>query len=326
MTAEKVTADEIWLRNGDHITGKVVTLEKNELTISTSYAGDLTIPWEEIANLRTDEPVKVVIGEATITQGMMSRSEEGKVAIQSEDLEEPLTIELAQVKSINPKPPAPPLKTKARVNFGASFTDGNTETEDIYGDGEFVARTEKNRYTLGGRYKRSQDNNIKTADSLIGYMKYDHFFTKKWYFYANAEGEKDEFKDLDLRTSLGLGAGYQFLETEWTHLSLEAGVSYVNEDFIEAEDEGYAAGRWGFRFDRHFFNKAFQIFHNHTGLVGLEDTDDLIIYSQTGVRIPFYKNLNVTAQFNYDYDNTPATGREKEDKAYIFTLGYQWED
>ena len=53
-----------------------------------------------------------------------------------------------------------------------------------------------------------------------------------------------------------MGAGYQFVEIPVTNLSLEAGLTYVNEDYETGQDEGYPAGRWALDFDRYFFNKV----------------------------------------------------------------------
>jgi putative salt-induced outer membrane protein YdiY len=315
------SADEVWLKNGDRLTGKVMSLDAGTLVFKTSYAGDLSIKWEEVVNLKTDEPIKVVLGDETAAQGLVTPSDPGKVKLKAEQVTEPVTVDLANVKTINPKPP---LTTKARVNLGASFTSGNTDTQQIYADGEFVARTDQNRYTIGGLYKRSEDNNVKTDDKKIGYMKYDHFFSKKWYGYANATGEQDDFKDLDLRVTLGVGAGYQFIESERTNLSLEGGLSYVNENYIIAPDNSFAAGRWGLRFDHFMLPKSLQYFLYHTGLQSLETSDDLILFTSTGFRIPFYKNLNLTAQMNWEYDKSPSPGREKSDYTYVLSLGYQW--
>jgi len=318
-------ADEIWLKNGDRLTGKIVRLEANSLIFNTGYAGEITVKWQEIKNLKTDTPVKLMFGGETAIEGVITPGENGSVTVTSSEIKEPLSVELARLTVINPKPPEPPVKTNFRINFGASFTDGNTQTESIYGDTELVARTVKNRFALGALYKRSKDGDVTTADSLLGYMKYDYFLTPKWYLYSALAGEKDEFKDLNLRSTAGLGLGYQFFETETGKLSLDAGASYVNNDYIQAKDGGYAAGRWGVIFEYFLLKKALQFFHNHTGLQSFESSDDLLIYTQTGFRIPLYKNLNSTIQYNYDYDKSPAPGREKEDSAFIFTLGYQWE-
>lgn len=323
LSSVNATADEVWLKNGNHITGKVVRLENNLLVLNTSFAGEISIKWEEIQNLETEEPVKLVLSDDTSAEGLISPGKDGKVAVKTEGVEEPITIELAQLKMINPKV-EPPVKYKARLNFGASSTSGNTDTQDIYGDGEAVARTEKNRFTIGGLYKRSETDSLKTADRLYGYGKYDRFISKKLYAYGNISGEQDEFKDLDLRTVLGAGLGYQFLETERTNLSFEAGPSYVKEDFIVAQDDDYASGRWAVKFDHFLWPKALQFFHDHEGLVSLEDTEKIIILSRTGLRVPLYKNLNTTFQVNWDWDNKPSPGKEREDKAYIFTIGSQW--
>jgi putative salt-induced outer membrane protein YdiY len=317
----QAAADEVWLKNGDRLTGKVVSLDAGTLLFKTSYAGDLSIKWEEVVNLKTDEPIKVVLGDETTAQGTVSPGDSGKVKVKAEQVAEPVTVDLLNVKTINPKPP---LRTNLRANVGFSMTDGNTDTQDIYADAEFMARTLQNRYTIGGLYKRSEDEDVKTEDKALGYMKYDHFFTKKWYGYANATGEQDEFKDLDLRVSLGVGVGYQFIESDRTNLSLEGGLSYVDENYIIAEDNSFAAGRWALKFDHFILPKSLQYFLYHTGLQSVEDSDDLILFTQTGFRIPFYKNLNITAQFNWEYDKSPSPGKKESDYTYLLTFGYLW--
>jgi len=317
----QASADEVWLKNGDRLTGKVVSLDGGILMFKTTYAGDLSIQWGEVVNLKTDDPIRVVFGDETTAQGPVSPGDAGKVKVKAEQVAEPVTVDLASIKNINPKPP---LRTNLRANVGFSMTDGNTDTQDIYADAEFVARTLQNRYTIGGLYKRSEDEDVKTEDKALGYMKYDHFFTKKWYGYANATGEQDEFKDLDLRVTLGVGAGYQFFESDRTNLSLEAGLSYVDENYILAKDNSFAAGRWAIRFDHFLLPKSLQYFLYHTGLQSVEDSDDLILFTQTGFRIPFYKNLNITAQFNWEYDKSPSPGKKESDYTYLLTFGYLW--
>jgi putative salt-induced outer membrane protein YdiY len=204
------------------------------------------------------------------------------------------------------------------------MTKGNTDTRSIYADAEVVARSTQNRFTLGGNYSRAEDKGERTVDNMTGYMKYDYFVSRQWYFFAALSGTKDKFKDLNLRTAAGLGVGYQFWESDIGNLSLEIGPSYINEDLIEAEDDDYAAGRWALNFDHWLFSKRVQFFHYHEGLVGLEDASDLFLRSQTGFRLPILANFNATAQFNYDWDNTPPPGTRKADEYYIVSLGYTW--
>ena len=96
------------------------------------------------------------------------------------------------------------------------------------------------------------------------------------------------------------------------NLSFELGLSYVNENYIVAEDNSFVAGRWGLRFDHFILPKSLQYFLIHTGLQSIENSEDLILFTSTGFRIPFYKNLNVTAQMNWEYDKSPSPGKEGE--------------
>ncbi|MCJ7540441.1 MAG: DUF481 domain-containing protein [Desulfobacterales bacterium] len=324
MEQNTVRADDVWLKNGDRIKGVVVTMEAEKLIFKTSYAGDIAIAWSEITNINTDAPVKVIFADGTSAQGMIISGEGGKISMKSEQMETPLTFGMAQVKGMNPPPPGPPVKLSGRVNIGISITDGNTDTKTYYGDAEMVARSEKNRFTLGGRYNRAEDSGDTTIDNQTGYIKYDHFLTDKWYFLANAAGTKDSFKDLNLRSSAGLGMGYQFFETKTTNLSVELGVSYVNDDYIVADDDGYAAGRWAVNFDHLLYKDSIQFFHNHVGLMSLANTSKTSVQSQTGFRFKIYQGLNATAQLNLDWDNAPPPGVENTDTAYLFTLGYQF--
>ena len=100
----------------------------------------------------------------------------------------------------------------------------------------------------------------------------------------------------------------------------------MSEDYIVAEDNDYAAGRWALNFDHFIWEDRLQFFHGHQGLISIEDAADLSIRSQTGFRIPFYKSFNATLQFNWDWDNTPSPGKEKSDKTYLFTIGYFWKN
>lgn len=316
--------DEIRLKNGDRLSGKIVSMEKDLLILSTSYAGKVSVKWDEVALFSTDEPVTVDLGSDTRVRGMAKGAEEGKIAVNLEGGAGVLTFNPSQVKALNPSPPPPALTLGGHINVGVNVADGNSETTNIYADAEMVARTEKNRFTMGGRHSQTKEDQGTTSENTKVYGKYDYFLTDKWYLLATATGIKDRFKDLNLRTMAGLGMGYQFLDTKLTKLSLEAGLSYVNDDYKEAEDENYAAGRWAANFSHFLVEDRIQFFHSHEGFVSLEDAKDVLISSQTGFRLPILDRVSATAQLNYDWDNSPSEGKKRADTLYIFTLGYAW--
>jgi putative salt-induced outer membrane protein YdiY len=167
----------------------------------------------------------------------------------------------------------------------------------------------------------------KTVENWLAFGKYDYFLTQKWFLYVKTLFEHDEFADLDLRSTLGGGVGHQFFESDTVNLSVGAGPSWVNEDFIEDEDDDYSAGQWFIDYDQFFFNKFVQLFHRQIGFVKIAETDKWLVKTRQGLRFPIYKGFTTTLQYNYDYNNEPsADAEEKWDSKLMFLLGWQFEN
>jgi len=319
-------ADEVRIKNGDRITGTIVTMENKQLTVKTSYAGEVLIQWEQVDSIETDLPVHVVLGDKTSAHGVLMTTKTGELGLATPHVLEPLRFPVAQVEAVNPST-EPPVKLAGRVNAGTDVRKGNTDIETYHIEGELSARTEKNRGTVSAEANREVESQKKTAENWLLYTSYDHFLTRGWFFYTNANFEQDDFKDLNLRTTLGAGSGYQFFESEAVNLSVKGGLAYVNEDYSVDDDQDnyYKAGLWGVKYDQYFFEKLFQCFHHHEGTVSLENTQDIMIRTRTGLRIPLRKGFNTTVQYNWDWDNSPAPDNDRVDERYLVTLGYAWE-
>ena len=318
------SADEVYLTNGDRISGTVVSKTGDTLTMKTDFAGEIKIAWDKVISVSTVAPVVVQLDDATVLKGTLNRSGEGSVSIQGSELVQAEQIPVARVALINPPVPENGVKLSGRANAGFYIAKGNTDKEAYHGDIESVSRTKQNRFTAGAIYNQAKDNDIESENNAAAYLKYDHFLTEKWYTYANTLLFKDDFADLNLRTTLGLGAGYQFFESERTNLSLEGGLSYVNEDFEQAEDDSYPAARWSLNYDHFLYPKRLQFFHFHEGLLGLQDTSDIIIFTRTGLRASLIESFIATAEVDVDWDNTPSPGNDRVDTRYLFNLGYGW--
>lgn len=316
-------ADEISFKNGDRISGSIIKMENNRLVIKTPYAGNITVDWSEVINLNIDSEVYILLEDGKSVKADTLKVERGILESNRENHEKASPFQLGDIKEIDRKPG---IKINFRLNAGLTSTDGNTEKNTKHFDGEFTARTSKNRYTAGADINTTEDSGKKTENNSLAYLKFDHFITDKWFAYGNSLFEKDKFKDLKLRSVLGFGSGYQFLETALMNLSLEAGINYVNEDYISAHDESFSSGRWSLNVDRNFYDSAFQLFHFHEGFISIEDTDDLFIKSRTGIRVPLLMNINASLQYNIDWEKSPSPGRKKADRELMFTLGYHFKN
>ena len=319
-----VNADEVILENGDKITGKVVRLEKGTLVFNTEYAGEITIQVEKVSRISTDDPMVTTLNDGTVRKAknfyLLTSAEDDKTG----EEKTPLDINIATVKVINLNP-KPPIRFKGRANVGITNERGNTDTDQYRIDAELIARTEKQRFTLGGELNREQADDTTTVANWKAYGLYDYFFKPKWYLYGSSLFEHDEFADLDLRTTLGVGAGYQFFESDDINLSVSAGLAYIFENFIVAEDNDFPGAQWLVQYDQFFFNRFMQLFHSNNGYIRLGQGSNWLINTRQGLRFPLYKGFVTTLQYNYDYNNKPSPDSvSKWDSKFLLLLGYQF--
>jgi hypothetical protein len=321
-----VRADEVHLKNGDRLSGELLRMEGGKLIFQTSYAGEVTIQWVEVASLTTEKPIQVILTDETAVEGATVATHEGKMKLDTGKLEEPATFALADVQAINPQP-EPAVKINTWVNAGITSEKGNTDSEDLALTGQFEARTKKSRFSTFGEYYNEKDDGVTNTKNWNILSGYDYFISEKWFAFAKAQFEHDEFADLDLRSQLSAGLGYQIFESDTLNLSVAAGPGYVDENFIVAPDESFSSAMGFVNYDQFFFDKLFQLYHRSSGYWSFEDSNNWRIYTRQGVRFPIRGGLTASLQYNYDYDNEPGEAtRYKWDSKWLFLMGYQFEN
>ena len=303
LLAAGAAADEVHLKNGNRLSGTIIGLSEGKLMLETDFAGRLSIDWSRVERIESESPIEVVLADGTRVKGTAA------------------PLDLTRVAAINP-PVEPAVQFSGRINVGLNKASGNTETETAHADAELTARSTYHRVSTGAAFTRASKDNRKTEENMLGRLKHDYFLTPKLYFYTAGLAERDEFKDISFRGTLGPGLGYQFFEGELMNLAVEAGPSYVYTNFNSGNSEDSAAGRWAVRFDRFFFEKLFQYYFTNEGFVSASDASDVFMFTRTGLRFPIRDGFSLNAGFEWDWDNEPAEDAGKSDYRSILSLGY----
>jgi putative salt-induced outer membrane protein YdiY len=321
-------ADNVELVNGDRLTGRIASMTDNELVLRTDYAGELRIQRKMVRSLRTDDTVTVLRADTgDLVQAVLEPLEDGRLGLQSEDGKEWSEVRLADVAYLNPTPDQTGrgVLYSGRALVSSTAARGNTNTDRLYSDGEFNARKKFSRYRLSGRVERRQEQGREVASSGLTDANYDRFLDGQKYFrYVRGSLERDRFKDLHLRSSLGAGYGWQLVETEETFLSVRLGPDYVVVNRIVGPDESYPALGWGVQYSHWLWARRLQAFHDSIGLWNLKDTGAISLRSKSGLRIPIASGLTASAQLNFDWERKPTGGRKPSDLTWLLGLGYDW--
>ena len=86
LCAQICRGDEILLKNGDRISGKIQHLVDGKLTIKSDAAGTVTVDLSNIQTLSSDGPIEVNLKDKTGFTQKVSSAGPGQFAIEGDDL------------------------------------------------------------------------------------------------------------------------------------------------------------------------------------------------------------------------------------------------
>jgi putative salt-induced outer membrane protein YdiY len=318
-------ADELKLKNGDRVSGKVVGFGDNKLVFKTEAFGEVKVAVEAIASITTDEIVAVEFKDGGHATGSLSPLGNNTTRLTRPD-RTTLPLHLAEISEIYPdgKIPPPTFKWTGHIDAGVGKHTGNTRLEDYDIDAEAIGRRDKHRITSDGHYHWEKANGQETIDNSKFRIEYDRFLSKEIYLYLSGGAEHDQFADLRLRTTIGPGLGYQIVDTARTQLSFEGGPAYVTENYYTAPDKDFPSARWQITYRMWVFGRFAQLFLNNEGHVDEIDPADVLMHTKAGVRLPFRDGLQLALKVRWTYDTEPAPGTKSSDQKYIMSVGYHW--
>ncbi len=315
--AGEARADQVFLKNGDRISGTVIDHKNPDgLFLATGYGADLRIPWAEIDALSPAYPVPKAsdpLQEAALLP--ITAEEAAQIEPASASASAGLTA-----------PPEEGEKTKwtGAANLSAALKDGNSNSRELAADARIKARDAQNRYLFGGKYHYAEDEDSVSSDETTLFAEYDRFLTEKWFLGGRLRFEMDDVAQLDLRSRAGLFSGYQFYERDDLALQVKGGLEYIRESYANADTNDHIALSFATDYEQAFMDDAFRLFHRHSLSVPADEIEAFLLNSESGVKVPVGTFLTGTAEIDYDYENRPAPGAEKDDTVYLLKLGYEW--
>ncbi|NLZ05105.1 MAG: DUF481 domain-containing protein [Phycisphaerae bacterium] len=321
-----VQADELYLKNGDRLTGTLVKLTEGKLVFKADAAGEVTVALADVLTFSTTAPAEVHLNDGTVLNQPVMAAEAGTFAIDTGTALRAQTFRLSDLASMNP-PPKPPVKWTGSISAGVTATSGNTSTEAVNANISVARRSEKDRTTASANYARGKQEDPDsgeertTEDWWRAKAQYDYFFSKKFFGFINGSYEKDAIAELDRRVVLGGGAGYQWIESPRTNFSTSLGLASLYEKFDnETDSNSELSAQAGYNFD-HQLNDSVKFLHDLTYYPALEKFSDYYLTTTAEIRASLTKSMFASFKTIFNYDATPAEGRSSTDVKYLFSVG-----
>ncbi len=319
-------ADEVYFKNGDKLSGKIINVLEGTMTFESTVAGTIPIDMSQVKTFSSEVPITVILDDETRFSQKVLDSGEGKFSIAGDQNLKSQDFMVENIKSINPPPPAKP-RWKGSISAGLTSSHGNTKNSMRSVALDMKKRGEKDRTTLSAYYIKGKQTDTDTGEETITEdnwnmrAKYDYFFTKKIYGYLDGRYEKDSVANLDRRMILGLGGGYQWVETEDFNFSLEAGLASLYEKFDNNPNGNTElSAQLGYALDKKVYENI-MFLHGLTYYPSTEKVSDYYLTSTAEVRAGVTETVFTNFKVIFDYDTTPAAGSGSTDVKYILGAG-----
>ena len=235
-------ADQVTLKNGDRLTGTVVKSDGKTLVLHTDAAGDVTLQFDAIQAIKTDEEVHVTLKDGKTVVGPVTTSDSKlevatKTAGTVEAAKDDVTLirndaeQLAYDKSLHP---GLMHGWNGGANVGFSVARGNSQTENLALAFNAVHPTLNDKITL---YETSIDtkNDLASPSTVAnlntGGLRYDRNLNPRLFVFAAGDFMSNALQFLDLRQVYSGGFGFHAIKSDSTILDFLGGLNYTHETY-----------------------------------------------------------------------------------------------
>ena len=335
-------AEQVTLKNGDHLSGAIVSMDGKKLVIKTTYAGDVSIDWAEVSQFSSDKDTLVVTKadkqlvsgtvtsegpdvQVTTTQGVQTVPR-GDVATMRSPADQ-----AAYEKSLHP---GMLEGWSGGSNFGFALARGNSETTNVALGFNALRKTTNDEWTVTLAQLFAQDNklNTTTANSFIGLIRYDRNISKRWFVFGTFSGMYDELQQLNYRFLPGAGIGFHAIATDRTTLDLLGGFGYTRESYYNGTVNNLASALIGDEF-AYKITKTTTFTQNLYYLPsinqpvyvpgpGQSHPDNYRINFTAGIATKLNGWLTANANFLDQYISQPVPGNKKNNVVFTTGLGF----
>ncbi|HMK22020.1 MAG TPA: DUF481 domain-containing protein [Terriglobales bacterium] len=335
LLSSSLYADQIVLKNGDRLTGAIEKSDDKSLVIKTEFAGEVTVQWPAIEEIKADQPLHVGLKDGKMVVGAVVASGGNvEVSTKTEKVEVPkeaivvLRSDAEQRAWEKLQHPGLLEGWNGAVTVGFGLTGGNSETKNLAVAFNGVRTGLRDKLTLYAALVYSTNDLAPaatrvTANTNRGGARYDRDITPRLFGFVNADFFTDALQDLNLRSVFGGGLGVHVIKRPSTTLDILGGANYTRENYTQLAPlphliHNFAAAQVGDEF-LHNLGKSTVITQRAFFFPDFEKAGDYRATFDLGTVTKFNKWLGWQNSFGDVYITNPPTG--KKNNSLVFTTG-----
>ena len=314
--------DVIVMADGDRYTGEIKSYGEGRLKLDTKDAGVVSIKWNKIGSIASEKVFDIELPDGSHRFGSLApTTPPGKLAIVSDAGTSEL--DFFSVVRITPIYQTFWRRIDGSLNLGFNYTEAHQFVQfNLNADATYRARGFAVFLDLSAFLSRQEEvTNSQRASLSLGYQ---YTLSNRWFLAGLAGLERNRDLGLDLRVTLGGGAGRHLIQTNRTLLDALVAVTVNREDPIEGgatkSAEAVIAGRY------RTFAYDFPKLTVEAGLdviPSLTDGGRVRLEANARVKREIVSDFYVSLSIFDSYDSRPPTaGAAKNDWGPVFSLGW----
>jgi len=315
--------DQLFLKNGDRFSGRIQEYHTGAVSIETNY-GVFNVPLNQVSGVQSDDEVLQKEVAKMMAEPTLTAPAQAIVAEVPASQDVPIVADVVEEQDGVKQAGLFGAAWTGEVTADGFLTSGNDDDKEFEAGLSTEARWDKHRVQYDGEFGFEKEDGEKKEIAWSNNLAHDYFFAEKWFWDTRIGFEKDDEDELDLRSKIFTGPGYQAYDRDDLSLAFTLGLGYQKEDFSTRGAEDSMATEWTMDYEQSFYDDAFSVFHENDFIVPFDDTNDFLLESSTGVEAPIAGGVFARAGVNFDWDNDPVVDRVEEDTEYFLSLGYEW--
>ena len=329
-------ADQVTLKNGDRLTGTVVKSDGKTLVLHTDAAGDVTLQFAAIQDIKTDQELhvslkggKTAVGPVSTTDGKIEIATKTSGTVEAPAADVTLIRNDAEQAAYD-KSLRPGLMHgwDGGTNVGFSVARGNSQTENLALAFNAAHPTLNDKITIyeSSIYTKNDLASPSTVANLVqGGLRYDRNLNPRLFVFVGADFMSNALQFLDLRGVYGGGLGLHVIKSDATTLNVFGGLNYTHETYSNGPaiagtgafvsygvTNRFAALTLGEELT-HNLGKSTLITQNLGFFPNLQDTGQYRFTFNFGSVTKISKWLGWQNQFGDIYVSNPPIGAKKND-------------
>jgi hypothetical protein len=316
--------DVVILKNGDHVTGEIKSLQRGRLSLSTDSMGTVAIEWEDIEQVTSQWVFEVETETGLRTLGSLSPAAEPEtMEIIGESsrntLSQTSVVRLTQIEAGFLD------RLEGYVDLGFSFARANRATEWTLG-GEVKTRTEirQLRTTFSSLFSNRKDVESNTRNVLT--FDWTRFFSDRWLVTGLTTFTQNQELNLDIRGVFGGDLGRHVIQNNRNLLTLRGGAVFTRERFTGDEPgRSNVEGKATIEYELFSFqDPEMDIITTLTILPSFTDWGRIRADLDTRIQYELFKDFVWSVSAYDNYDSRPPEGNETNDFGVNTSVGWSF--